>query len=233
VQVHRLALRLVELVALALGLPQFALHPYFTRPTEALRLLHYGQQKSDPRQGLFGAGAHTDYGFLTILSTDGNPGLEVLVENSSTNTSHWIPVLPRATDLVVNVGDFLHGLSDGRFKSAKHRVVSSGVRQIQVQRIIVGSSPLLRNSRLCSCRLQVERFSVPFFFEPNFETPMKKPYWDGDSKSESGPSFYSYGDHLLRKYTVRRRAAQQCHKPATATVGGVCHHARCIVSITM
>ena len=180
---HRLGLRLVELVALALNLPRFSLHSLFTRPIEVLRLLHYSSRQSDPSAGLFGAGAHTDYGFLTLLSTDGKPGLEVLVDGNAELLGHdarefnarsstpstassidglqqrWTKVFPDQYDFVVNVGDFLNCLSDGeyvfgaatervlhsfctdlqlflftrflraigRFRSATHRVVSTGV----------------------------------------------------------------------------------------------------------
>lgn len=34
-------------------------------------------QVSDPSKGLFGAGAHSDYGLITLLATDGVPGLQV------------------------------------------------------------------------------------------------------------------------------------------------------------
>ena len=61
--------------------------------------------------------------------------------------------------------------------------------------------------------LQEERYSIPFFFEPNFETPMLMPTWDGDedggedggSKHNLERTFYTYGQHLLRKYKVRVR----------------------------
>ena len=34
-------------------------------------------QISDPSNGLYGAGAHTDYGLITLLSTDDVYGLQV------------------------------------------------------------------------------------------------------------------------------------------------------------
>lgn len=34
---------------------------------------------SDPVKGIFGAGAHSDFGFITLLATDDNYGLQVLI----------------------------------------------------------------------------------------------------------------------------------------------------------
>lgn len=37
-------------------------------------------EKSNPDEGLFGAGAHTNWGMMTLLATDDVPGLQVFVE---------------------------------------------------------------------------------------------------------------------------------------------------------
>lgn len=34
-------------------------------------------QFSDPAKGIYGAGAHSDYGFITLLATDDVMGLQV------------------------------------------------------------------------------------------------------------------------------------------------------------
>ena len=52
-------------------------------------------------QGVYGAGAHTDYGALTVLATDDSPGLQI-------NTGgHWQHVKPITGTLVINLGDML------------------------------------------------------------------------------------------------------------------------------
>ena len=35
-------------------------------------------EKSDVELGIYGAGAHSDWGFITLLATDDVPGLQVL-----------------------------------------------------------------------------------------------------------------------------------------------------------
>src|SRR5262249_28306828 len=46
-------------------------------PLAILRLLHYPACPVPAAAGQIGAGAHTDYGNVTVLATDGVPGLEV------------------------------------------------------------------------------------------------------------------------------------------------------------
>lgn len=68
---------LARIIALALGLDaNFFDKPETLRePIAILRLLHYQDKVSDPSQGLYAAGAHTDYGLITLLATDDVQGL--------------------------------------------------------------------------------------------------------------------------------------------------------------
>ena len=47
------------------------------------------------------AGAHTDWGMLTVLATDAQPGLQISHEDA------WIDVEPRPGHFVINIGDLL------------------------------------------------------------------------------------------------------------------------------
>jgi isopenicillin N synthase-like dioxygenase len=64
-----------------------------------LRPLHYSPALSSPSGGVYGAGAHTDYGMLTILATDGTPGLQVL------QNRQWADVPHISGAVVINLGD--------------------------------------------------------------------------------------------------------------------------------
>ena len=100
--------------ALDLGTPEDFFEDKLDRPLATLRLLRY------PAAGVeapLGAGEHTDYGNVTILATDGVPGLEVRRRGGG-----WedVPDIPGA--LVCNIGDCLMRWTNGIYASTPHRV---------------------------------------------------------------------------------------------------------------
>lgn len=89
-----------------------------------MRLLHYPIPEKPVTEGedlkQFGASAHTDFGAITLLLQDANPGLEVLDQKTQT----WFPIAPNPDAYVVNVGDMLSFWTSGEYKSSVHRVIS-------------------------------------------------------------------------------------------------------------
>lgn len=89
-------------------------------PAAPLRLLHYPPapkgRTSKPQSG---SSAHTDFGAITLLLTDKNPGLEVY----DALEERWVPITPNPDAYVVNVGDMLSKWTSDRYKSSLHRVV--------------------------------------------------------------------------------------------------------------
>lgn len=172
-----LSLRLVDLLALALGLDRafFRRPGTFDRPIALLRLLHYEAAPSDPDAGVLGAGAHSDYGMLTLLAVDG-PGLQIC-RNKDAGAREWEDVGAVAGALVVNLGDMLERWSNGHFRSTLHRVCTPG-----------GGSG------------GPGRYSFPFFFEPNFDCVVEcLPTCCGPADPPKWPPTTS-GQHLLDKY---------------------------------
>nr|XP_043613331.1 feruloyl CoA ortho-hydroxylase F6H1-3-like [Erigeron canadensis] len=69
-----------------------------------------------------GVGRHSDVSTLTILLQDDIGGLYV----RNTETMKWIHVPPVSGSLVINVGDALQIMSNGKYKSVEHRVSANG-----------------------------------------------------------------------------------------------------------
>lgn len=83
---------------------------------QTLRLLNYPpSQNSAP--GQLGAGAHTDYGTLTVLLQDNQGGLQV--QNVQ---GEWIDAPPIEGTVVINTGDLTARWSNDIFRSTPHRV---------------------------------------------------------------------------------------------------------------
>ncbi|XP_059666671.1 scopoletin 8-hydroxylase-like [Cornus florida] len=70
-----------------------------------------------------GVGRHSDLGTITVLLQDGIGGLYVNVEeDGGEKKGDWIEIPPIPGALVINIGDTLQILSNGRYRSAEHRV---------------------------------------------------------------------------------------------------------------
>ncbi len=132
----KLCQRLIQAIALALGEPINTLDPLFIKPTTILRLIFYPPVPKQAPEDLYSLAPHTDYGFLTILTQDDVGGLQV-----KTTDDQWLDVPYIPNSLIMNAGDMLHRLSNGKFLSTPHRVINRSGKQ---------------------------RFSCPFFFDPYF-----------------------------------------------------------------
>jgi len=116
-----LTARIMSLMAVGLGLADSFFEPFIDRHTAALRALHYPDLGgSAPEPGQLRAGAHTDYGTLTLLRQDDAPGgLQV---RGADDQWHEVRSTPGA--YVVNVGDTLARWTNDRWRSTLHRVVT-------------------------------------------------------------------------------------------------------------
>ncbi|XP_050260070.1 gibberellin 20 oxidase 2-like [Quercus robur] len=95
----KLAYKLMELVALSLGLPADRFHGFFKDQTSYIRLNHYNPCPS-PHLAL-GLGRHQDSGVLTILNEDDVGGLEVKPKTDG----EWVRVKSTPDAYINNIGD--------------------------------------------------------------------------------------------------------------------------------
>ena len=121
-QMEILASKIMQLFATALRLEEKFFDPYIDQPISALRALNYPAQKKPPEIGQLRAGAHSDYGSLTILLPEENSvGLEIL-----TLSGQWelVPAIPNT--FIINIGDLMARWTNDRWISTLHRVVNKG-----------------------------------------------------------------------------------------------------------
>lgn len=87
-----------------------------------------------------GAISHSDLGTLTALIQDDVGGLYAEVEDDSLfgNKGEWLEIPPISNALIINVGDSLQMISNGRYKTVKHAVASSEKSRVSV---LVFSTP--------------------------------------------------------------------------------------------
>jgi len=119
-----LARRVMRLFAAALKLPEDYFEDFIDAPISALRALNYPEQHRPPKPGQLRAGAHTDYGCLTILAQDGNGGLQV-----RNTDGDWIAAPPIPGTFVINLGDQMARWTNGRFQATPHRVINTSGRE--------------------------------------------------------------------------------------------------------
>ena len=148
--------RVLRAIAIHLDLPE----EYFVATVEdgnsVMRLLHYPPLPEDAPEGAIRAAAHGDINTITLLMGAEEAGLELL-----TRKGEWKAVDVPEGALVINVGDMLERLTNGRLPSTKHRVV---------------------NPRGEAARRS--RYSMPFFlhFRPDFLIePLESCVGAGDS----------------------------------------------------
>lgn len=102
--------------ALDLGMSEDYFEDKLDSPQAVLRLLRYPPDLAIDNAA-FGAGAHTDYGNITILTDDGVSGLEV-----RDRSGRWIdaPIAPGT--FICNIGDCLMRWTNDIYVSTPHRV---------------------------------------------------------------------------------------------------------------
>ncbi len=118
VTLSELGARLRGLFARALGLPDDWFDDAFRGHSSSMRAVNYPPLDGALEPGQLRAGAHTDYGCMTILRTEDAPGgLQV-----QTPDGRWLDVRPVAGSFVVNLGDMMARWTNDRWPATLHRV---------------------------------------------------------------------------------------------------------------
>ncbi len=142
-EMERLSNDLMRIFALALGLEENWFHDKVDKHITNFSVIHYpGQKVMKPKKNQLRAGAHSDYGSLTIVQTNTDVGgLEI--KNKS---DEWEPVPWVEGAFVVNLGDLMAEWTNDRWVSTMHRVVNPPIEQSHVSKT-----------------------SMTFFHQPNYD----------------------------------------------------------------
>ncbi|QIO05893.1 isopenicillin N synthase family dioxygenase [Acinetobacter shaoyimingii] len=141
--------QIFQAFALALNVDEHYFDEKITHAPSQLRLIHYPYHPEV--QDAEGIGAHTDYECFTLLLPTA-PGLQVL-----NKAGEWIDIPLIPDTLIMNIGDMMEILSNGKYLATKHRVK----------------------------KVAEERYSFPLFCACNYDTVIEPVIHDQDSKYQA------------------------------------------------
>jgi isopenicillin N synthase-like dioxygenase len=170
----RLAEELMAMFALALGLEEGFFADKIDRHISRLRVRNYPAPLTPPLPGQLRAGAHADYGSLTILRTEDKPGgLQVL-----NRAGDWVdvPIVPDC--FIINIGELMARWTNEQWKATLHRVVNPPAEAAAASR----------------------RLSLVFFHNPNYDAPVAA--LPGTVPAGEAPKYppTTSGDHLRAQF---------------------------------
>ena len=161
-EMERLAADLMRLFARALNLPDGHFEPYFDRHISLLVTNFYPPQQQEPKPGQLRAGAHTDYGSLTILTPSISPGgLQVRNQDGS-----WEDVPQVEGSFVVNIGDLMAQWTNDQWVSTMHRVVNPETRNMGKARMSIVFFQQPNDDAMISCIPTCTDADNPAKYEP-------------------------------------------------------------------
>lgn len=163
--------RLLRLLARSLRLPADYFEPMYRRPQAVVRLLHYPPHPTEAAHNQLGAGAHTDWGGLTLLLQDDAGGLEVM--NAA---GDWIFAPPLPGSFVVNLGDLIQRWSNDLYRSNMHRVLNRGTGTAR------------------------DRYSVPFFYTPDHNARIECLPGCSDAANPPRHASCTAGEHMMEMF---------------------------------
>ncbi|PIN03693.1 Iron/ascorbate family oxidoreductase [Handroanthus impetiginosus] len=100
------------------------------------RLNHYPPCPECEESNLIGFGEHTDPQIISVLRSNNTSGLQISLKDGN-----WISIPPDENSFFINVGDSLQVMTNGRFKSVRHRVVANSPKS-RLSMIYFGGPPL-------------------------------------------------------------------------------------------
>ncbi len=173
-ELERVATHLLAALGHYLGLNDGLLESMTRGGNSVLRVIHYPPLPATMPAGAVRAAAHEDINLLTLLPTSTSSGLEIQVRSPDGRT-RWMPVDAPPGSLIVDTGDMMALLTEGRLPATTHRVVNPTDPEH-------ASTP---------------RYSMPFFVHPRPDVVLTP--FDG---GPPGPTAEAFLKHRLREIGV-------------------------------
>ncbi|KAL6206859.1 hypothetical protein ACLB2K_024105 [Fragaria x ananassa] len=140
--VKRMACEVLEMMADGLGIDQRNALSKLLRDEKSdscFRLNYYPpcpELQTLSGRNVIGFGEHTDPQIISVLRSNNTASLQISLKDGT-----WVTVPPDQTSFFFNVGDCLQVMTNGRFKSVKHRVFADTERS-RISMIYFGGPPL-------------------------------------------------------------------------------------------
>ena len=178
-------------IALAMGLEETFFDRFVRTGDNTLRLLHYPPAaKRDFHAGRVRAGAHSDFGSITLLFQDKAGGLQV---EKPGQPGVFVDVRPLEGTIVLNSADLLARWSNDLIRSTMHRVVQPPLPADKQGTLDAADQDGFYPSR----------YSVAYFCNPDFDGWIETiPGTYGGDKGERKYEGINAGKYLEDRLTV-------------------------------
>ncbi|KAF4953720.1 hypothetical protein FSARC_12326 [Fusarium sarcochroum] len=176
---RQLHVEVMKAIAVGMGLDDGFFDSFVDVGDNTLRLLHYPAVKSGvfkTNPGTVRAGAHSDYGSITLLFQDARGGLQV-----KSPTGQFVDATPIEGTVVVNAGDLLARWSNDTIKSTIHRVVEPPQKE-------ENSYP--------------PRYSIAYFCNPNFKDQIEAIPGTFETEQDKKYEGINSGEYLVQRLTA-------------------------------
>ena len=182
-EMEGLAANLMRIFSVALGVPERTFEDKIDKHITNFSVIRYpGQENIEPAKNQLRAGAHSDYGSLTIVQTNTDVGgMEVMTKNGEWEGVPWMP-----NTFVVNLGDLMAEWTNDRWVSTLHRV----------------ANPPRDNA-------SVRKTSLLFFHQPNYDAVIEciPTCANADNPPRYGRT--TSGEHVTMKIIKHRSVEDQ------------------------
>ncbi|KAF4984539.1 hypothetical protein FDECE_17066 [Fusarium decemcellulare] len=178
-QCRLLHVEVMRAIAVGMGLDEGFFDSFVDVGDNTLRLLHYPAVQSKVFQlnpGAVRAGAHSDYGSITLLFQDDRGGLQV-----RSPTGQFVDATPIPGTVVVNAGDLLARWSNDTIKSTIHRVVEPPRKESDTY---------------------PPRYSIAYFCNPNFKSYIEALPGTFATEEDKKYGGINSGDYLVQRLTA-------------------------------